>query len=69
VSRLDPRELHVQLASEVTPEGSLSPRRYTLTHSDSTSDLFLTLAPEVDWKQISGWYTRQMLDEVVAEWR
>ncbi len=45
------------------------PRHYTLTHSDSTGDLFLTIAPEVDQKQISGWYTRLMRDEVVAEWQ
>jgi hypothetical protein len=69
MSRLDPRKLHVQFASGVTPEGPRSPRRYTPTHSNSPGDLLLTFAPEVDWKQISGWYTRLMRDEVVAEWR
>jgi hypothetical protein len=69
MSRLDPRKLHVQFAAGVTAEGPLSARRYTLTHSDSTGDLFLTVAPEVDKKQISGWYTRLMRDEVVAEWQ
>jgi len=59
----------VQFASGVTPEGPLTPRRYTLTHSDSTGELFLTVAPETDRKQISGWYTRLMRDEVVAEWQ
>jgi hypothetical protein len=68
-SRLDPRKLHVRFAPGVTAEGPLTPRRYTLTHSDSTGDLFLTIAPEVDQKQISGWYTRLMRDEVVAEWQ
>lgn len=69
MSRLDPEKLHVRFAPEVTAEGLLSPRCYTLTHSDSTGELFLTVAPEVDSKQISGWYTRLMRDEVVAEWR
>jgi hypothetical protein len=69
MSRLDPGKLHVQFAAGVTPEGPLTPRRYTLTHSDSTGELFLTIAPEVDHKQISGWYTRLMRDEVVAEWQ
>lgn len=69
MSRLDPAKLHVRFASGTAAEGPLSPRRYTLTHSDSTGELFLTIAPEVDHKQISGWYTRLMRDEVVAEWQ
>ena len=51
------------------PGGPLTPRRYTLTHSDSTDDLFLTIAPEVNQRQVSSWYTRLMRDEVVAEWQ
>jgi hypothetical protein len=69
MSRLDPSKLHVQFSAGVTPEGPLAPRWYTLTHSDSTGDLFLTVAPGVSRKQISGWYTRIMRDEVVAEWQ
>jgi hypothetical protein len=69
MSRLDPGKLHVKFAEGVRPEGPLVPRRYTLTHSDSTGELFLTVAPEVDQKQISGWYTRLMRDEVLAEWQ
>jgi len=69
MSRLDPRKLHVEFAPGVLPQGPLTPRRYTLTHSDSTGDLFLTIAPEVDRKQIAGWYTRLMRDEVLAEWQ
>jgi hypothetical protein len=45
------------------------PRWYTLTHSDRTGDLFLTVGPEADSRQISGLYTRLMRDEVLAEWR
>jgi len=69
MTRLQPDKLHTQFAAGTTPEEPLFPRRYTLTHSDSTGDLFLTVAPEVDQKQISGWYTRLMRDEVVAEWQ
>jgi len=69
MSRLDPGKLHVQWAAGVTPEGPLTPRCYTLTHSDSTGDLFLTIGSEVNQKQVSGWYTRLMRDEVVAEWQ
>jgi len=69
MSRLDPAKLHVRFSPGVTPDGLLAPRRYTLTHSDSTGDLFLTVAPEIDRKQISGFYTRIMRDEVTAEWQ
>jgi hypothetical protein len=30
--------------------------------------LYLTIGPEYDRKQISGWYTRLLRDEVLAEW-
>ena len=66
--RLDPCKLRVNFSAKVTPEGPLTPRSYTLTHSDATGDLFLTVAREIDKKQISGWYTRLMRDEVTAEW-
>lgn len=44
------------------------PRCYTLTHSDLTGELYLTIAPTFDQAQISGWYTRLMRDEVLAKW-
>jgi hypothetical protein len=49
------------------PDDLAFPRRYTLTHSDTTGDLFLTIGPDYDRKQISGLYTRLMRDEVLAE--
>jgi len=66
--RLDPDKLHVEWAPGSTATGPLLPRTYTLTHSDSTGDLFLTVGPAYDQEQISGWYTRFMRDEVLAEW-
>jgi len=44
------------------------PRKYTLTHSDLTGHLFLTIGPEYDQRQISGIYTRLMRDEILGEW-
>ena len=61
--------LHVTFASGATANGPLTPRRYTLTHSDATGDLFLTIGTEYDRVQIAGWYTRLMRDEVLAEWQ
>jgi len=69
MSRLQPGKLHTRFVPGVTPEAPIAPRRYTLTHSDVTGDLFLTIGPEYDQKQISGWYTRLMRDEVLAQWR
>jgi hypothetical protein len=69
MGRLNRRKLHVRFTAGITPRGPLTPRHYTLTHSDSTGDLFLTIAPEVDRNQIAGWYTRLMRDEVLAEWQ
>ncbi len=67
--RLMPNTLHVKFSTNVTPTDPVFPRCYTLTHSDSTGDLFLTIADSFDTRQISGWYTRFMRDEVLAEWK
>ena len=64
--RLKPEKLHVSI---LTDEFQRLPRRYTLTHSDRTGDLYLTIAPEFDKEQITGWYTRFMRDEVLSEWQ
>jgi len=69
MTRLRPEKLHVRFAGSTAPEGPLTPRRYTLTHSDTTGDLFLTVGTGYEREQISGWYTRLMRDEVLAEWR
>jgi hypothetical protein len=68
MGRLQPEKLHVRFVSDTTPEGPVTPRRYTLTHSDATGELFLTIGPDYDRQQISGWYTRLLRDEVLAEW-
>jgi hypothetical protein len=69
MSRLRPEKLHVRFVPDTTPEGPVTPRCYTLTHSDRTGDLFLTIGPDHDRQQISAWTTRLMRDEVLAEWR
>eukprot|EP00798_Chlamydomonas_sp_ICE-L_P015363 gene15365-21449_t len=49
-------------------ELSAGRRRYTLTHNDVTGDLSLTVGDDYNHKQISGFYTRLLRDEVTAEW-
>jgi hypothetical protein len=67
MKRLNPQKLHVAYLTGATPEDLVSPRRYTLTHSDITGKLFLTISNAYDTKQISSLYTRLMRDEVLAE--
>jgi hypothetical protein len=60
--------LHVTFDANIERDTLTLPRRYTLTHSDVTGELFLSIAREYNRKQISGWYTRFMRDEVLGEW-
>ena len=69
MGRLRPEKLHVTLAPGTASDGPITRRRHTLTHSDRTGDLYLTIGADYDRKQISGWYTRFLRDEVLAEWR
>ncbi len=69
MSRLNPARLHVRFLVGADQRGPLLPRRYTLTHSDLTGDLFLTIGLDYDRDAISGLYTRLMRDEVLAEWQ
>jgi hypothetical protein len=67
--RLDRQKLHVNWMPGCDADGPLLPRTYTLTHSDATGDLFLTIGPQHELRQISGWYTRLMRDEVLGTWQ
>jgi len=69
LNRLRPEKLHVTFGVGTGPTGPLAPRCYTLTHSDRTGDLYLTIGPDYNRRQISGWYARLMRDEVLAEWQ
>lgn len=47
----------------VTNKEPIVQRRYTLTHSDLTGDLFLTIGKQFAWDKINP-----MRDEVIGEW-
>lgn len=68
-SSLQPEKLHVRFSGGSDPRGPRDPRCYTLTHSDRTGELFLTISTEIDRSQVSGLYTRLMRDEVLASWK
>jgi hypothetical protein len=67
MNELNPAKLHVTFKEDVSTRELSLPRRYTLTHSDSTGEMFLSIGSDYDLKQISGFYTRLMRDEVLAE--
>ena len=69
MEHLNSNNLHVKFVGGACADGPLTPRAYTLTYSDTTGELFLTIGDEYNIRQISGWYTRIMRDEVLAEWR
>lgn len=69
MSHLNIQKLHLKFSEDISLEGPVTPRAYTLTHSDSTGEMYLTIGPKHDKQQISGWYTRLMRDEIVAEWQ
>lgn len=67
-----PEKLTVTLAPGTTPLQPCPPhrnRKYTLTHNDITGSLQLSIGPDYNQQQISGFYTRLLRDEVTAEWR
>jgi hypothetical protein len=64
---LRPEKLQTKFITESDPDGPAWPRKYTLTHSDISGELFLSIGTEYDHKAVSGLYTRIMRDEVLAE--
>lgn len=63
MSKLDPKKLSVDFRKGVTPTEPIIPRRYTLTHSDITAELFLTIGLKYAYDKINF-----MRDEVLGEW-
>lgn len=62
--RLNPEKLSVEFRHGVNPTQPIIGRCYTLTHSDITADLFLTIGLKYAYDKIT--YIR---DEVLGQWR
>jgi hypothetical protein len=62
MSRLNPEKLYVEFVC-VTSTEPIIPRRYTLTHSDITADLYLTIGLDFAYDKLNF-----MRDEVFGEW-
>jgi len=63
LKKLNPEKLKVNFGAMTSETEPIIPRKYTLTHSDITGELFLTIAAKYDYNKITG-----MRDEVLAEW-
>ncbi|KFM29124.1 hypothetical protein F751_5480 [Auxenochlorella protothecoides] len=66
-----PSKLRVALAPDMRasrPHPDFPSRKYTLTHNDITGNLFLSIGPCYNQRQLSRLYTRLLRDEVLAEW-
>jgi hypothetical protein len=63
MKRLNPEKLYVEFRPCTRPTSPVMPRRYTLTHSDETAELFLAIALDYAYDKIGP-----MRDEVLAEW-
>lgn len=64
MSKLNPNKLSVEFRRGVNSTEPIIPRRYTLTHSDITAKLFLTIGLEYAFDKIDS----NMRDEVLGEW-
>jgi Staygreen protein len=63
MSNFKPEKLTTEYVDGVSAIGPLFSRRYTLTHSDFTGDLFLTIGTQFAWEKLNP-----MGDEVLGEW-
>lgn len=64
LKRLNPDKLHVEFRTGAVVTKPVIGRRYTLTHSDITADLFLTIGLQFAYNKVNF-----MRDEVLAEWK
>ncbi|OYO87577.1 hypothetical protein CG709_14125, partial [Lachnotalea glycerini] len=64
MERLDPKKLTVEFSPDVTKTEPIIGRKYTVTHSDQTAELYLSIGLEYAYEKITS-----MRDEVLAEWR
>ena len=69
MTALNPDKLHVTYDNHIKNNLLSTPRLYTLTHSDRTGDLFLTIGSSYDQSKLSNWYIKLMRDEVLGEWK
>ena len=65
MSKFNAEKLSVEYRNGVTATKPIIPRKHTLTHSDITGDLFLTIGTQFAWDKVN----LDMRDEVLGEWK
>ena len=65
---MDLSRLNVIFQEGTTTTDPLNSRRYTLTHSDRSGALFLTIGADFDRQALHTLQVRLMRDEVLGEW-
>ena len=63
MSKFIPKKLNVEFKDTISIKEPIIPRKYTLTHSDETGDLFLTIGDEYDYEKINP-----LRDEALGSW-
>lgn len=63
--KFNPDNLETTFIEPITPFGPIENRKYTLTHSDETSMMFLTIANFHDYDSIN----KLMRDELLGSWK
>ena len=63
--KFNPDNLETTFVEPMTPFGPIENRKYTLTHSDETSMMFLTIADFHDYNAIN----KDMRDELLGSWK
>ncbi len=61
---LSPRKIFTQYREGISPTKNISERKYTITHSDTTAELFVFIATQYAEDQVTN-----MRDEVSVEWK
>lgn len=65
MSTFNPERLRVEYRDGVSATQPIIPRKHTLTHSDFTGKLFLTIGTQFAWDKVNT----DMRDEVLGEWK
>ena len=62
--KFQPEKLNVNYKDKISTSSTLIPRKYTLTHSDESGELFLSIGSKYDLDQID----KNNRDEVLGSW-
>ena len=65
MNKLNPERLSVEYRDGVNATEPVISRHHTLTHSDDTGELFLTIGTQFAWDKVN----KDMRDEVIGEWK